>query len=100
MATKVDVHPLTEIVWELLKPLKELPDSMRQKRGKLDNYLSLYHKDATEDQAVAMATAWKAAIWVGHCGFCDMDIWVASQGDYRKALNAPCPNCGDVVIPF
>lgn len=94
------LHPLTEAVWAAMGTKQNL-DSRRKNKGKLDNWLSMYHRDDNDEAlAAGLASAWKTAIWVGQCGQCGMETWTQSLQDVRRLTNAPCANCGDVVIPF
>lgn len=103
MGSVIVLHPLTEVVYAAIGVKARLPVPKRNK-GKLDNWLSMYHRDATNTEDTELISRlvimWKAAIWVGKCAACAMETWAPAPQDVKRLLNEPCANCGDVVIPF
>lgn len=93
-------HPLTQKVWDTIRPKSALPANKRY-ITRLDDYLSFYHPERVEDEDVGgLAALWSRVHWVGECSECGMNVWTEDVEVLRRVIHDPCPRCQGVMIPF
>ena len=94
------LHPLTQKVWDTIKPKSALSANKRY-ITRLDDFLSFYHPERVEDEDVGdLAALWSKVYWAGECSECAHNVWTEDVEVVKRILRDPCPRCGGTTIPF